>query len=161
MAEADSISTVLSPDQMQVDESTGNSQSDIKSLSNFVVNRILSNNPQRKTVFVEGIFKDKDGKAVLLLEKQAFNENFLTSLSGYSELQEQFVNDIYGNYECFADPKINSKCRPTPDILLLDFNLVWALGLRPSSLSYILVQGWALCSCSRRSKSRQDLIHFV
>lgn len=161
MAEADSKSTVLSPDQMQVGESTGNSQSDIKSLSNFVVNRILSNNPQRKTVFVEGIFKDKDGKAVLLLEKQAFNESFLTSLSGYSELKEQFVNDIYGNYECFADPKINSKCRPTPDILLLDFNLVWALGLRPSSLSYILVQGWALCSCSRRSKSRQDLIHFV
>lgn len=109
MAEADIQSTGPCSNQMQLDESTGSSQSDIKSLSNFVVNRILSNNPQRKTVFVEGVFKDKVGKAVLLLEKQAFNENFLTSLSGYSELQEQFVNDIYGNYECFADPKINSK----------------------------------------------------
>lgn len=124
MAEADikSTSTVPCSNQMQLDESTGSSQSDIKSLSNFVVNRILSNNPQRKTVFVEGVFKDKDGKAVLLLEKQAFNENFLTSLSGYSELQEQFVNDIYGNYECFADPKINSKY--TPFRPLLDFILV-------------------------------------
>lgn len=122
MAEADTKSTGPSSNQMLLDESTGSSQSDIKSLSNFVVNRILSNNPQRKTVFVEGVFKDKDGKAVLLLEKQAFNETFLTSLSGYSELQEQFVNDIYGNYECFADPKINSKY--TPARLILDFNLV-------------------------------------
>lgn len=122
MAEADENSTGRSSNQMQLDdESTSNSQSDIKSLSNFVVNRILSNNPQRKTVFVEGAFKDKDGKAVLLLEKQAFNENFLTSLSGYSELQEQFVNDIYGNYECFADPKTNSKY--SPDTLGFKFGI--------------------------------------
>lgn len=90
-------------------ESTSNPQSGINSLSSFVINRILSNNAQRKTVFVEGVFEGKDGKAVLVLEKQAFNDTFLSSLSHSSDLQGQFVNDVYGNYECYADPKINCK----------------------------------------------------
>lgn len=85
-------------------------QSDIKDLSHFSLKRVLNNNTDRKAVFIEGSFEDRDGKAVLILEKQAFEEKALNSLRDVSTLEKQFSNDVYGNYECFIDPKFNGEC---------------------------------------------------
>lgn len=87
-----------------------NKQSGIFSLNDFVVKRVLNKDAGHKSIFLEGSFSDKEGKAVLLLEKQPFDENTLSLVTTHSTLEEHFVNDVYGNYECYTDPKHNGKC---------------------------------------------------
>lgn len=87
-------------------------QSGIIDLSGFEVRRILSDNAQRKTIAVEGTFLNREGKAVLFLEKLPFEENVLKKLcSKNSSLNRQFLNDIYGNYECYTDPILNGELK--------------------------------------------------
>lgn len=82
-------------------------------LANFHVDRLLSNNTNRKTVSVLGWFKDSpEEKAIVVLEKKAFTETSLLE-DGYFRkvvrVDEQFINDIYGNYELVPDVDLNSK----------------------------------------------------
>lgn len=81
-------------------------------LKDFVLEKILNNNTNRKTVCVQGKFKDKSGVALVILEKNAFKEEELDN-NGYfsvdSELRTFFQNDIYGNFECFPRPSINGE----------------------------------------------------
>lgn len=81
-------------------------------LKDFVLEKILNNNTNRKTVCVQGKFKDKSGVALVILEKNAFKEEELDN-SGYfsvdSELRTFFQNDIYGNFECFPRASINGE----------------------------------------------------
>lgn len=83
-------------------------------LKDFVLEKILNNNTNRKTVCVQGKFKDKSGVALVILEKNAFKEEELDN-NGYfsvdSELRTFFQNDIYGNFECFPRPSINGELR--------------------------------------------------
>lgn len=76
-------------------------------LKDFVLEKILNNNTNRKTVCVQGKFKDKSGVALVILEKNAFKEEL--DNNGYfsvdSELRTFFQNDIYGNFECFPGPQ--------------------------------------------------------
>lgn len=97
-------------DSSQKTDLNEDKHSGITDLSGFIVNRILSDNGQRKTICAEGTFTDKDGKAVILLEKTPFSEEVFRSLcTKNSALEKQFLNDIYGSYECYPEIKLNGK----------------------------------------------------
>lgn len=84
-------------------------QKGITDLSNFVCLRVLSEYGQRKTICLEGNFTDREGKAVVWLEKTPFTEEIVKQLSTEkSLLKREFLNDIYGSYSCFADPNLNA-----------------------------------------------------
>lgn len=79
-------------------------------LKDFILEKILNNNTNRKTVCVVGKFKDKSGVALVILEKNAFKEEDLGNEGYFSvdtEVTTFFENDIYGNYECFPRSAIN------------------------------------------------------
>lgn len=81
-------------------------------LKDFELEKILNNNSNRKTVCVQGKFKDKSGVALIVLEKNAFTEGDLDNQGYFSadtELKTFFQNDIYGNYECYPRPSLNGK----------------------------------------------------
>ena len=80
----------------------------ISDLSNFVFKRVLSDFGQRKNICVEGFFTDREGTAVVWLEKTPFNEDLVKQLStNKSILKKEFINDIYGSYTCNVDPDLN------------------------------------------------------
>ncbi|XP_055678866.1 m7GpppX diphosphatase [Lutzomyia longipalpis] len=81
--------------------------------SHFRLERILNSNTSTKLVSLLGHFTDlsEEKWAVVILEKKPFTEEDLTSKGLFSEatkLREEFVNDIYGNFDCFPQPEINS-----------------------------------------------------
>ncbi|XP_063835412.1 m7GpppX diphosphatase isoform X2 [Ostrinia nubilalis] len=79
-------------------------------LKEFIPEKILNNNTNRKTVTIQGKFKGKSGVALVLFEKNAFKEEDLNDTGYFSadtELKTFFQNDIYGNYECFPLPALN------------------------------------------------------
>jgi len=90
-----------------ISDATVNGQNGILNLSQFVVKQVLSNNPQRKSLFLEGSFTDREGKVVLLLEKQPIDEKTVSHITANSELSKIFVNDVYGSYECYPEAKYN------------------------------------------------------
>lgn len=81
-------------------------------LKDFELEKILNNNTNRKTVCVQGKFKDKSGVALIIFEKNAFKEDDLDNRGYFSvdtELKTFFENDIYGNYECFPRPSLTGE----------------------------------------------------
>lgn len=94
-------------------------------LKDFIPEKVLNNNTNRKTVCVQGKFNDKIGVGLIILEKNAFKEEELNR-NGYfsedSELRTLFQNDIYGNFECFPRSSINGKCEFTPTLNHFTFN---------------------------------------
>lgn len=96
-------------------------------LSQFELVRILSNNSTHKSVALLGHFGDlsREQQAIVTLEKTAFTEGQLqTTTTGESErnsfftsksqLRTEFINDVYGNFQCLTDPEINRKSRDEP-----------------------------------------------
>jgi hypothetical protein len=82
----------------------------LKDFSEFQQKHILSDNSQRKTVCIEGSFNNREGKAIVLLEKKPFNEEILkNTLNSKSVLQKEFSNDIYGFYEFFPSVEYNGE----------------------------------------------------
>lgn len=108
-------------------------------LSTFRLDRILNNNTKSKTICVLGKFPNGDliNPAIVVFEKTAFtasdvhtindddnDDNGLndddddnkdgdikrTFFSSDTQLKIEFLNDIYGNFECFPKPEINSNC---------------------------------------------------
>lgn len=96
-------------------------------LSTFHLDRILSNNTKSKTITVLGTFPSPkspeiNNQAIVVLEKTAFTDidvNTLTAeydengmqrryFSIETKLKQDFINDIYGNFQCFPIPAINS-----------------------------------------------------
>ncbi|KAJ2943070.1 hypothetical protein O0L34_g18761 [Tuta absoluta] len=97
--------------KIKIDKENGNGVTEASfELKDFIPEKILNNNTNRKTVCVLGKFKDKSGVGLILLEKNAFKEEELDN-SGYfsvdCELRTFFQNDIYGNFECFPKPSLN------------------------------------------------------
>lgn len=81
-------------------------------LQNFKVERILSNNTNRKTVCLLGHFDEKTENALVVLEKKAFSDQDFDDSRYFvdvTRLEELFVNDIYGNYELLPNQDLNSK----------------------------------------------------
>jgi hypothetical protein len=82
----------------------------LKDFSEFQQKRILSDNSRRKTVCIEGSFNNREGKAIVLLEKKPFNEEILkNTLNSNCVLQKEFSNDIYGFYEFFPSMEYNGE----------------------------------------------------
>ncbi|PSN57773.1 m7GpppX diphosphatase [Blattella germanica] len=80
----------------------------LRNFGAFKRKRILSDNSQRKIICVEGSFSDKQGTAIVLLEKKPFSDEVLqNTLTSDSTLNKEFSNDIYGFYECFPNVKYN------------------------------------------------------
>lgn len=96
-------------------------------LSKFRLKSILNNNSKSKTICVWGHFVDEqfatgERPAIILLEKTAFTEadvntctlvvNDVDESESYfcsqTKLKRDFINDIYGNFQCFPKPDINS-----------------------------------------------------
>lgn len=85
-------------------------------LANFHVEKILNNNTNRKTVSILGEFREnnKTEQAVIVLEKKAFREEEFVEDKYFKEVsrtEEQFVNDIYGNYELSPGEEFNSESK--------------------------------------------------
>ncbi|XP_037875702.1 m7GpppX diphosphatase [Bombyx mori] len=97
--------------RLKIDNENGNNLNDNQlELKDFVLEKILNNNTNRKTACVVGKFKDKSGVALILFEKNAFKENDLSEEGYFSketQLKTFFENDIYGNFECFPPSTIN------------------------------------------------------
>lgn len=103
----------------------------LKDFSDFKVQKVLSNNTQRKTICLQGSFKSLDGTGIVLLEKTAFEEGNLTSedseyFSGESTLKKHFHNDIYGNYDCFPKVELNGRCQ----IWLISFLILFIVAVK-------------------------------
>jgi hypothetical protein len=82
----------------------------LKDFSEFQQTRILSDNSQRKTICIEGSFNNREGKAIVLLEKKPFNDEILkNTLNSNCVLQKEFSNDIYGFYEFFPSVKYSGE----------------------------------------------------
>lgn len=81
-------------------------------LANYRVDRILSNNTNRKTVVLLGHFTESaEEQAIVVLEKKSFTEEELLDgryIEKVVRIDEQFVNDIYGNYELVPGEDLNS-----------------------------------------------------
>lgn len=107
---------ILEPEskKIKIDHDNGNSVADTQlKLKDFILEKILNNRTNRKSVCVLGKFKDKSGVALVHLEKNAFKEEDLDSIGYFSadtELKTFFQNDIYGNYECFPPSTVNGEC---------------------------------------------------
>lgn len=54
------------------------------------------------------------------VKKDSTNRTKATYFSSESRLREEFVNDIYGNFECFPSPELNCNC---PQLTLYFFVL--------------------------------------
>lgn len=79
--------------------------------SNFQMTRVLNVNSMRKQIFVEGNFKGFESPAIVILEKKVFPEDEIFLKRGFFNegtiVRKSFVNDVYGNYECFPTREHN------------------------------------------------------
>lgn len=114
-------------------ELTKKKDKDLYDLSKFKTEKILQNNCTRKSACILGRFIDIDSnddnnnRALIILEKNAFtpqiigvnddddhtddkNDSDFSFFSVLSKLKTDFINDIYGNFQCFPNPDINSNC---------------------------------------------------
>lgn len=82
-------------------------QKDIESFADFTVNEVLKIDTTSKSIFFEGKFKNKSGKAVVIFEKTAFTSSQLPDICTRSTLRKDFVNDLYGSYFCFPEAELN------------------------------------------------------
>lgn len=86
---------------------------DLKDLSSFKPDRILSCDSRSKTIVALGSFtqSDKsDDRALVILEKKAFDaEGFEKYCSDQTTFKKVFRNDVYGNYDCFLERHLNGK----------------------------------------------------
>ncbi|KAK7792578.1 hypothetical protein R5R35_008672 [Gryllus longicercus] len=102
---------ITSPKRRKVsdsDDSVLTVNSDLKDLSHFEFDRILSDSSERKSICLYGSFRNTSGKAIVLLEKKPFDEeNVKGLLKNTCPVSQQFFNDIYGNYFCKADADFN------------------------------------------------------
>jgi len=81
---------------------------ELADLSRFQLNRVLNSDSRTKTICVVGDFVDKEGDAILVLEKTPLDEDTFKNLcSGHTSMKKTFVNDIYGNYQCFPEGGLN------------------------------------------------------
>lgn len=121
VAAAPTSATLQSDSQPVVGgEDNGNGCGSKFQLSQFELVRILSSNSSQKSVALLGHFRDlsRENQAIVTLEKTAFTEGQLQtstsesdSSSSYfttkSQLRTEFINDVYGNFLCLADPELN------------------------------------------------------
>ncbi len=113
---------------------------ELDSLRGFKISKVLDENADAKKIFIEGkLGGDDENTAVLILEKMPFNPESLQDILQQSTLKIEFKNDIYGKYECYTEPKLNS----------LKANLIYPatskhIAKYTSSTSYVINESAAL-----------------
>lgn len=120
VAPAPTSATLQSDSHPVVGGGEDNGDSSKFQLSQFELVRILSNNSTQKSVALLGHFRDlsRENQAIVTLEKTAFTEAQLQTSTSESDssssffttksqLRTEFLNDVYGNFLCLADPEIN------------------------------------------------------
>jgi len=99
------------PSKVAKMETNGKDASIHDSLSHlgpFTFKRVLSESTERKVVYVEASVKDSDDPAVLIIEKLPFSEDIVKGvLNEKSSVEQEFSNDIYGQYRVNPDPLYN------------------------------------------------------
>ena len=78
------------------------------SLDMFELSRVLDSNPKTKWIAIEANHSEQ--KAVIILEKLAFNESNVKQIledQSSGGLRQDFHNDIYGNYFAFPKSELN------------------------------------------------------
>lgn len=82
--------------------------------SKFKLKTILNNNSKTKMICCIGHFTDISTKdlALIILEKKSFTEENIKCeetgiFSNQTSFKKEFINDIYGNFECLPIPDIN------------------------------------------------------
>lgn len=84
--------------------------SNLTDLYNFTYKRVLSDHHETKSVFIEGSFNNKAGSAILILEKEPFEEKNLKTLFKEDNNQEKiFQNDIYSSFRYFPKATFNGE----------------------------------------------------
>lgn len=83
----------------------------LKDVSKFTVKKILKNNTTQKLICIEGSLTDREGIALIILEKKVFpneeavlGEGFFNDQTTATEL---YRNDIYTKYDFFPEIKHN------------------------------------------------------
>jgi len=82
----------------------------VTDLSLFRVTRILGEDVDRKTIFIEAEVKDSDKPAVITLEQLPFSGPQVGALMGpesQSPALNDFINDIYGQFKVRPQPQHN------------------------------------------------------
>lgn len=103
-------------------------------LNNFKLERILNNNTRNKSIALLGSFPDlsKNDSAVVILEKKAFRESDVSTKNESNgsleetekntamvqtrsyfgndlKIQTDFINNIYGSYQCTPPAELSGK----------------------------------------------------
>lgn len=66
--------------------------------SNFVLEKVLKDDPSKKVVTLLGSFDGKEGKAIVQLEKQPWGSPNLTESLKQIALSVETLNNQYGHY---------------------------------------------------------------
>ena len=91
-----------------MEATNGSIHSDLNNLKNLKFKRILSDVPEQKLVVVEAEVENSQDPAVLILEKPPWKEEDLKGvISKQTTSNQQFTNDIYGQYLLQPDPQFN------------------------------------------------------
>lgn len=78
------------------------------SFETFAYKRTLREDPENRTVVVEGTFNSSE-PVVVLLEKTPFtNDEVCGILTSNTKLQQIFHNDVYGNFLCYPVKSLNA-----------------------------------------------------
>lgn len=89
-------------------DQSGDRDNLFKTFENFEVQRVLSNSEDHKSIAVVGNLKGKEGNAVVMLKKLAFNAEKLEEIfSGKTETKTLFRNDIYYNSTAWMPRELN------------------------------------------------------
>jgi hypothetical protein len=94
--------------KLKADEDAPNIHNDLKSLSDFKVDKVLSESSQRKTITLQGSFEGHEGIGIVLLERKSFvPEKINNFFCAEATVQKEFSNDIYGSYAAQAPKDFN------------------------------------------------------
>jgi Scavenger mRNA decapping enzyme (DcpS) N-terminal len=77
--------------------------SNLEDLRHFQLEKVLNEDSRSKTIFLQGTFKGLEGTAVVILEKKGFpvEDKVKDFFTPDCSIVNKFVNDIYGDYDCF------------------------------------------------------------
>jgi len=122
MAEADAVDLVspnkklkleAKPVECTVDSTTNDrngtsSEMLFSTFQDFEIVRVLNNSEDHKSVAVEGRIAGREGRAVVMLQKEPFNSQKLQNIfSEQTKLKSIFQNDVYYNKLALLPPELN------------------------------------------------------
>lgn len=145
---------------------------DLVDLSSFKADRILSCDSRSKTITAVGTLQGPGERAIVVLEKKAFDADKFEELSTHdTTFKKVFRNDVYGNYDCFIPKELNSKfaCLPPSTtfgrviLLMLHQLLAKITGIKYYIFPFAAVKATVICPASEKhiQKYETQQIHII